>query len=108
MNEREARLQARFKLIEQALAEKFGPRLAYAAGAAAHLQTIHSIYLSVLANMAGPERTDSVILVDTEITELLQSFHAELCTFLHVEPEHAVKLSAHFRQLMIDLLNEKG
>lgn len=105
------RLNARFKLIQQSIAELHGGDLAFAAASAGWLMAIQYGAKQSMERVAGIDEDVLGFLItelDTEHESMLRGYHEELCSFLNVDPARALELSKSFEQVVQDICFQGG
>jgi hypothetical protein len=104
--ERELRLQARFNAIAKATGITVGEDLAFCAKMAAWGMVIDTILRRYLDQaIAEPQRVDEFSF---EIGTILQTYHLEICDHLKIDPGKALDLVDLFREVMKDILAQRG
>lgn len=109
MDERTKQLQARFKLIQEAIGEKLGENTAFAAASAAWLQGIQYAFKQAMVRVkreAGGNTDKLIAELEDELEAMLMSFHDDLCIFLEVEQSEIIKTSASFREVLHDIFQQ--
>ena len=110
------RLQQRFRLIEESVAEVYGKPLAFAASTAAWLMAVqyatdrsmkrlNGFNLDAVSKAAAEEDR---LLLDAEHEAMLRGFHREICAYLKVDPEQALEVSKAFEQVVRDICLQGG
>lgn len=96
---------ARFELIKQSLSEVAGKNLAFGAASAAWLMCIQRVLDDMLSRLTTGRMLRERRALEEEIEVMLRSFHGEICKELEIDPEEAIKLSDHFREVMRIIIN---
>ena len=113
---RAERLQQRFEFIKQSLAELHGERAAFCAAVAAYLMAGQSaanismkqlrVYVSDAVAQAAFD--EDMARYDAELERILQGVHKTICEELNVDQQFAFGLARMFREVINDVLNQRG
>jgi hypothetical protein len=108
---RAGEIERRFRAIQRALEELYGRQRSFGAATAAWLMAIqHMSRLSlrkVLRDCSkdpnDAKAVKAIDSLDTEMRDVLMSFHQELCTHLNIDQAEAIGLSKSFHAVIYDV-----
>lgn len=106
--DRVTRLSERFGLIRKALEELTDSDTAFAAATVAYLEVVDYLAMGGLEEVLKNPTKERAVEMHSAVRMALKFYHRQLCEYLEVNQDEAVKRSASFKEIVDDICKERG